>query len=185
MNNRVITTVAAIAAAGSLLAGCLPSDRPTAEPSSSAQTSAATAAALTYDNPVVRAKEAGEEMPMTAIFGTLTNPTEADITLRGFSTSLGDARYEIHKTENGVMSPVDGGLVIPAGESVELAPGGFHLMILDFPSEIAAGETVDLTLDTDAGDIDVPGVQVRSMIPGHESYGDMAGHADHADHMNH
>ncbi|WP_165165117.1 copper chaperone PCu(A)C [Corynebacterium qintianiae] len=192
MHNRALAATAALASAALLVTGCSPSER-AAEPAASAtsetaSTQTAGSNTLEFDNAVVRAKEAGADMPMTAIFGTLRNPTDEDVTVTGFSSSLGDARYEIHKTEDGKMSPVEGGLTIPAGEAVELAPGGFHLMVLDFPAEIPAGDTVDLTLETDKGEIQVPGVAVRSLIPGEENYGEdgeMTGHSSHEGHGSH
>ncbi|MCT1411062.1 copper chaperone PCu(A)C [Corynebacterium sanguinis] len=196
MYTRALTATAAFASASLLLAGCSPSEQP-AQPeiaavatatSATSATAAAEDAALVFDNAVIRAKEAGDANTMTAIFGTLRNTTDEDITVTGFTSTLGDARYEVHKTENGTMSPVDNGLTIPAGESVELAPGGYHLMVLDYTDEIAAGDSVDLTLETSAGDIEVPGVEVRTLIPGEENYGEdgeMVGHSMHEGHEGH
>lgn len=200
-----IAALAATATAGLLLAACSAGEEAAeqAAPASSAASSAAPSSpagaagssseaqpqeGVMLEDAVVRAKPAGEESPMTAVFGTLHNHSDRDVTVTGFSTSLGQARYEVHETENGTMSPVEGGLKVPAGQSVELAPGGYHLMILDYPGEIAAGDSIDVTLHTDQGDVVVPGVQVRSMIPGEESYGEggeMAGHEGHEGHEHH
>jgi periplasmic copper chaperone A len=35
---------------------------------------------------------------------------------------------------------------LPAGKTVELKPGGFHLMFLDLPAQVKAGDQVPLTL---------------------------------------
>ncbi len=43
------------------------------------------------------------------------------------------------------MVPVDS-LDIPAGVAVELAPGGYHLMLLDLPAPLELGSTFTLTL---------------------------------------
>lgn len=45
------------------------------------------------------------------------------------------------------MRPVEGGLEIPAGGSVELKPGGYHLMFMDVAAPFAEGETVPVTLE--------------------------------------
>lgn len=37
-------------------------------------------------------------------------------------------------------------LPLPAGKTVELKPGGFHVMLLDLKGPVKAGETVPLTL---------------------------------------
>ena len=35
---------------------------------------------------------------------------------------------------------------LPAGKAVELKPGGYHVMLLDLPAQVKAGDTVALTL---------------------------------------
>lgn len=59
-----------------------------------------------------------------------------------------------------VMQEVDR-IDIPAGESVELKPGGYHVMLLDLAAPLEVGQqfTVTLTFET-AGDVEVP-VEVR------------------------
>lgn len=57
-----------------------------------ATTAAATAATITLENGTVRAKadaSAEHGNDMTAIFGTLRNHTDHEVTVEGFSTSLG------------------------------------------------------------------------------------------------
>ncbi|WP_342319861.1 copper chaperone PCu(A)C [Corynebacterium mayonis] len=189
--------VALCAAAGLALTACSGEDKAeTAESTASAmsattvtesaaQTTTAAEQAvqgegdIVLENGAVRAKT-DPEMSMTAIFGTLRNTTDKDIIVTGFTSSLGAARYEMHETVDGVMRPIEGGFKVPAGATHDLAPGGDHLMILDYAEEIPAGETVDLVLETSTGDkIDIPGVAVRTMLPGHEDYGahgEMMGH---------
>lgn len=90
---------------------------------------------------------------------TLTNEGAiADRLLGGSSPVAG--RVEIHSMEmnNNVMTmrPHADGVEIPAGETVELAPGGFHLMLLDLKQPLKEGERVPLTLEFEhAGTIDV------------------------------
>lgn len=66
-------------------------------------------------------------------------------------TSPRAGRVEIHDMaiENDVMRmrPVEGGLVLEPGASVELAPGGLHLMFLDVRGAFADGEQVPVTLE--------------------------------------
>lgn len=35
---------------------------------------------------------------------------------------------------------------LPAGKTVELKPGGYHLMLMDLPAQVKEGQTVPLTL---------------------------------------
>ena len=47
-------------------------------------------------------------------------------------------------------------LEIPAGATVELKPGSFHLMLIDLTQELKAGETIEMTLSFEkAGDVKV------------------------------
>jgi hypothetical protein len=45
------------------------------------------------------------------------------------------------------MSEVEGGLEIPAGGSVELTPGGYHLMFMNIIQPLIANECIDVTLN--------------------------------------
>ena len=56
---------------------------------------------------------------------------------------------EIHemKMEGDVMKMAAvAGLELPAGKTVELKPGGFHLMLMDLKQTMKAGDAVPLTL---------------------------------------
>jgi periplasmic copper chaperone A len=59
-------------------------------------------------------------------------------------------RVEIHEMamNNGVMTmrPLDKGLVIEPGKTVKLAPGGYHLMLMDLKTPLKQGDKVPLTL---------------------------------------
>ncbi|MGA0878678.1 MAG: copper chaperone PCu(A)C [Ilumatobacteraceae bacterium] len=62
------------------------------------------------------------------------------------------------------MQEVDS-LVIPAGESVELMPGGYHIMLMDLAAPLEVGQTFELTLTfAVAGDVVVT-VEVRDDAP--------------------
>jgi periplasmic copper chaperone A len=65
------------------------------------------------------------------------------------------------------MRELDHGLEIPAGGSVTLAPGGFHLMMIGLKGPLKEGTRVPLTLIFEkAGSIDVE-VAVESMGASH------------------
>ncbi|MFM8520286.1 MAG: copper chaperone PCu(A)C [Solirubrobacterales bacterium] len=50
---------------------------------------------------------------------------------------------------------------LPAGETVNLEPGGFHVMLLDLKKPIEEGETFEVTLSFDKGDDAVAEVTAR------------------------
>lgn len=80
---------------------------------------------------------------------TITNTGDASDTLVGGSAPFAE-RFEVHEmaVEDGMMrmAPVPGGLLIPAGESVMLQPGGYHVMFMGITDAPAAGETASVTL---------------------------------------
>jgi hypothetical protein len=59
-------------------------------------------------------------------------------------------RVEVHQMgmKDGIMTmrPVPGGLEIKPGETVELKPGGYHLMFQDLKAPLKEGDKVDATL---------------------------------------
>ncbi len=62
------------------------------------------------------------------------------------------------------MQQVDS-IVLPAGETVMLMPGGYHIMLLDLAAPLEVGQTFDVTLTfANAGSITVS-VEVRDEAP--------------------
>lgn len=200
-------SVAALAAGSLTLAACSPSEEDSAAAPSSTATSAekdkdaetSTSASssaesgVTFEDAVVRAME--KDSDMTAIFGTLHNHTDKDVNVVGFTSSVKAKHYEIHEVVDGVMQEKEGGFDIPAGESVELAPGGFHFMVMGVTEPVMAGETATLTLElADGSTIELGDIPVRTIGAGDEDYGDMGhmnhgdmdqGSMDHGEHMDH
>lgn len=95
-------------------------------------------------------------LDVTGGYLTITNQTTVNYTLVSATTPYNEVG-EIHEsmTEGGMaqMSAVEGGLPIPAGETVRLEPGGFHLMLLGMTQDIYPGQAIPLTL-TLTGDDD-------------------------------
>ena len=115
-----------------------------------ASTAASTAAApVTIKDPWVKAADKG----MTAAFGTLVNTSGADVTVVSASTPV--SRMELHemamKDGKMVMRPKAGGIVIKAGGTHELEPGGDHLMLMDVTKPVRAGDEVTFTLTLAGG----------------------------------
>ena len=92
-------------------------------------------------------------------FFTVTNSGgETDRLVRASTPAA--AMVEIHRSlmVDGVMrmEPVAGGVEIPAGATVEFAPGGLHLMLMHPKEPFALGSTVPMTLEFEqAGSVDV------------------------------
>ena len=75
---------------------------------------------------------------------------------------------------NGVMKmrPLEKGLEIAPGKTVKLAPGGYHVMLMDLKGQLKQGEKLPITLEFEkAGKVtvsfDVEGVGAKG--PGGDS----------------
>jgi len=81
--------------------------------------------------------------PVAGGYMTIENTGDTDDRLVSVSAEI-SARGEIHemKVEGNVMrmSPLPEGLVIKAGETVKLAPGGYHLMFMPLERQLKEGE---------------------------------------------
>ena len=66
----------------------------------------------------------------------------------GSSPVAGVTQVHEMKMEGGVMkmAEVKGGLDLPAGKTVELKPGGYHVMLMDLKEPLAKDTTFALTL---------------------------------------
>jgi copper(I)-binding protein len=96
----------------------------------------------------------------------IENKGKAADRLIGVSGEI-SGRIELHEMSmnNGVMKmrAVDGGLAIDPGKTVKLAPGGYHLMIMDLKSPLKQGDKIPVTLEFEkagkvAVTLDVQGV---------------------------
>lgn len=120
-----------------VLTACEPGPEPGSEPGS-----------LEFVDSWVRAAPPGTQM--TAAFGVLQNETDSELEITAWS-SPAYADVSLHRTEivEGVSKmrevPV---LVIPAGESVALAPGGYHLMLMMPLQDVESGQSVPLHATT-------------------------------------
>ncbi len=105
-------------------------------------------------------RETLPNQPVAGAFMTVTNTNDAgDMLIGGTSTVAG--RVEIHEMamQGDVMKmrALADGLKVQAGETVELKPGGYHVMMFDLNHALKEGETIEITLKfAKAGDVTVP-----------------------------
>lgn len=143
-------------------------------------------AGLTLVDGWVKAADSG----MSAAFGVLENPTDADLAVVGVSSPV-SSQMQLHETVvvDGAMKmqQVDS-FTVPAGGTFVLEPGGSHLMFMDLTTPVAPGDDVDLTLDLADGSTYSVTVQAREFTGADEEYvgGEMNGmdmhEDDHAEH---
>jgi copper(I)-binding protein len=115
-------------------------------------------------------------------FLTIENKGSAPDRLIGGSADIAE-KVQVHQmtANNGVMTmrPLDDGLTIEPGKTVKLAPGGYHLMMLNLKSPLKQGDKVPVTLEFEkAGKVklsfDVQGVGSK----GPAGAGDAGGNMD-------
>lgn len=112
---------------------------------------------LTVTTPWTRATPGGAKI--AGGYLKITNNGSASDRLLGAATTAA-ARVEIHEMSmtDGVMKmrPLPNGLDVKPGETVELKPGGYHMMFMDLKQPLKQGETVKATLRFEkAGTLDV------------------------------
>ena len=123
---------------------------------------------LSIDHPFARATPPGAKSG-GAFFIVRNAGTTPDKLIRAASPVAGAVELHQMTMDGGVMKMrAMTALDVPPGGTLELKPGGFHVMMLDLKLPLKAGDKVPLTLTFEkAGSIDIA-VQVESM-------GDMGG----------
>lgn len=121
--------------------------------------------------------KAAKKGEMSAAFGTLKNPTGKAIrviaAISPVSTVM-QLHEVVEKDGQMVMQQKSGGFVIPAGGSVELKPGGNHIMYMNLTKALTAGTVTPLTLITADGGMITVKPLVKVYNGGNETY-DMSG----------
>ncbi|MBZ9996947.1 copper chaperone PCu(A)C [Mesorhizobium sp. BH1-1-4] len=129
---------------------------------------------LEIEHPWSRATPAGAKV--AGGYFTILNKGSAADRLLSISSDVSD-KAELHQmgVKDGVMTmrPVDGGLEIPAGGKVALAPGGYHLMFIGLKRQPKQGEKFAATLTFEKAGT----VSVEFAV---EGMGEMGGMDDHA-----
>ncbi len=121
-------------------------------------------------------------------FVTIVNTGDVDNRLVS-ATSPVSERVELHTmTMDGDvmrMRELEDGIALPAGETVELKPGGLHVMFIGLSAPFVTGETVPVTLTFESGDTQelIMPVMERTMEMMHGD-DDNEGH-DHSSHGSH
>ncbi|MQA82952.1 MAG: copper chaperone PCu(A)C [Streptosporangiales bacterium] len=152
--------VLAISATGCADGAAAPTSTPTAKQ----------AATVRVVDPWVKAADKG----MTAVFGTLRNPSGTDVRVTSATTSASPV-VELHETtRNGdgdaVMRPKKGGFVVEAGGRHVLSPGGDHVMLMDVAKPIMPGDSVRVSLVFADGSRKAFEAPARSFSGAKESY---------------
>ncbi|RVW10826.1 copper chaperone PCu(A)C [Prescottella agglutinans] len=157
-----VLAIGVTVAAGLTLAGCSSDSKDDAK--------ATDAASITVQDSWVKAADGG----MTALFGTIRNDSDSDVTLVS-ATSSASPRVELHEmapdgTGAMKMREKDGGMTIKAHDTYALKPGADHIMLFDLPAPVQAGSEVSFTLKFSDGATTQITSQVRDFTGARESY---------------
>ena len=146
MISKLLAAGAAAVALVATLTGC------------SAPQEATPESTLTITDVWVKAIPDLAEGDMTGLFMTVENTGTEDVYLTGGTDTTGITEtpleaHEVVANDAGemVMQLADGGILVPAGGSVQLMPGGYHIMYWDVTTPIVAGDTITLTLNVSDG----------------------------------
>ncbi|MAU96878.1 MAG: hypothetical protein CMP81_13480 [Fulvimarina sp.] len=121
--------------------------------------------------------------PVAGGYMTITNTGDTADRLIGGSTPAA-AEVQIHEMQMDgdvmKMRQIDGGLEVPAGETVTLAPGGYHLMLMKPEKRLMEGDRVPLTLRFEkAGTVEVELAVDKPNARGPEGTAPEGEHAGH------
>lgn len=172
-----LSALAALALASTLaLTGCTTTGS-AVDDAPAAAASVTAADAITIDDAWVKAADEG----MSAVFGSIANTGDAEITLVSAETTAAHM-VELHETvDDGsgamVMREREGGFAIAAHESLLLEPGANHLMLMGLTDALRAGDEITVTLTFSDGSSHEFSAPVKDYSGANENYvgdGDMA-----------
>lgn len=106
---------------------------------------------------------------MSGAFMMITNMSDKDVTLVGGSATFA-GEVQVHEVVSGKMRMLEGGLLIKAGTTQQLQPGGNHVMFVYMPKKILAGDEVTFMLKFSDGRQVKVTAPVKASNAGSESY---------------
>jgi periplasmic copper chaperone A len=133
--------------------------------------------------PYVRAVPQGQ--PNSAAFMTLTNTDgQAHRVVRAESPAAEVVELHEHQMVGGMMQmrkveQID----LPAGQTVDLQPGGLHVMLIQLTKELVANDEAAVSLvfeDGSRADLTLPVRAPQGQMPMNMDQGSHAGHMQHA-----
>ncbi len=122
---------------------------------------------------------------MTGVFGDLKNVSDEDVTINGGKADFAGL-IEVHETvEDGTgtskMQEKEGGFTIKPGDTLELRPGGDHIMFMKLNKELVPGEEVTYTITfAEGGEQEFTSV-IKEFAGANEEYVGDGDHDDHGD----
>ena len=90
----------------------------------------------------------GSMSSSAAYVSVMNHGKMADRLLDATSNLARKTELHLMEMDNGVMRmrPIEGGIDLPAGETIHLAPGGYHVMLIGLNAPLTAGSIFEITL---------------------------------------
>ena len=129
---------------------------------SAAAFAAPAAAQITVKDAWVRATVAQQKA--TGAFMQISSVADAKL-VEAKSPAAGTVEIHEMKMDNNVMKMrAVADVALPAGKTVELKPGGYHVMMMDLKAQVKEGDTVPLTLVFEGKDKKRETVEVKAVV---------------------
>lgn len=111
-----------------------------------------------------------------AAYVNITGSDSADRLIGAASDIAKRVEIHEHQMTAGVMKMrrVEGGIDLPTGGTIEMAPGGYHVMLMGLNQQLEAGQMFPVTLTFESGAEVVVDVMVKERSE--------AGHSGHSGH---
>lgn len=170
MTRRFRRSAAALATLSLLaIGGCSSED--SGSGSDTATSAEGSSEALKATDGWVKAATAADKM--TAVFVNLENLTDEDVQITSATTDMSD-KAELHemveKDGQMVMQETQDGLSISPSGTLELKPGGYHIMVMNLQEDVVAGEKHEVTLTLSNGDVIEFDAVAKDFAGANESY---------------
>ena len=107
-------------------------------------------------------------VPKQSATGAFMQITAAEDSKLVSASSPAAPVVEVHEMamEGGVMRMREvPAIALPAGKTVALQPNGYHIMLMNLPKQLKAGESVPLTLVVEGKDGKREKVEVSALVP--------------------
>lgn len=141
------------------------------------------AADLDVQTPWIRGTVEGQKA--TGAFMTLISKKDAVLVGASVSSKIAGV-VEVHEMrmegDRMLMRPLPR-LELPAGKPVELARGGYHIMLMDLKKPLKAGDHVTLTLKVENAAKKMESIKVKTEV--RDLNGEAAGGGAHSHHGHH
>jgi copper(I)-binding protein len=120
-------------------------------------------AQVTVGDPWVRATVPAQKA--TGAFMQITAATDARL-VEAKSPVAGMVQVHEMSMDGGVMKmrELDKGLALPAGKTVDLKPGGYHVMLMELKQQMKEGDSMPLTLVFESADKKRTSIEVKAAI---------------------